>query len=83
MKLNLKGVSKGTWSRIVAMVIVLVNLVMTTFFDTQLVPYSDEQVYEGASVLVTVVMATLAGWKNNSLTEDAQWADKHLDRLKK
>lgn len=83
MKLNLKGVSKGTWSRIVAMVIVLVNLIMTTFFDAQLLPYSDEQVYDGASVLVTVVMATLAGWKNNSLTKDAQQADKQLKRLKK
>lgn len=83
MRFNLKGVSNGTWARLIAMIVVFANLVATTFFDVQLVPFTDAEIYDGASVLVTVLVGIISAWKNNSLTVEAQQADEQLHRLKK
>lgn len=83
MTFNLKGMTKGTAARILGMLLVLVNLIASSFFNVQLIPYAEEDIYEGASVLVTVVMGLIATWKNNSLTKEAQIADAQMKRLKK
>lgn len=79
--MNLKGVSTQTWVRIIAMIVILVNLVSVTFFNYQLVPFSDEQIYEGVAVMLTVVVVPWASWKNNSFTRNAQTADSFLKNL--
>lgn len=73
--MNLRGVSKGVWVRVIALVLVLVNLISVSFFNFQLLPFTDAQLYEGASVLVTVVVGIWTTWKNNSFTKEAQRAD--------
>lgn len=82
MNFNFKGVSKATWTRIIALILVLANQIAVSFFDAQLLPFEDAEIYEGVSVLVTVIISILAGWKNNSITQEAQEADRVL-KLKK
>ena len=81
-RLNLKGVPTATWVRIIGLLVILVNQVSVSIFDLQLVPFGDEEIYEGVSTVLTIVMAVLTGWKNNSLTKTAQEADQLLQTKK-
>lgn len=80
--MNFRNVDKATWARIVVLVLTLANQVSISFFNFQLLPYSDEQLYEAVSTALTVGAAIWAGWKNNSLTKEAQQADEYLKELK-
>ena len=51
---------------------------MLTVCGKNPLPFSEEEVYEGVSVTITVVTALVAWWKNNSFTPKAIWADKIL-----
>jgi SPP1 family holin len=82
MNLNLKGVSKATWTRIIALILVLANQIAVSFFDVQLLPFEDAEIYEGVSVVLTAIIAIAAGWKNNSVTKEAQEADEILKEKK-
>lgn len=81
--MNLKGVSKDTWVRVLALVAILVNQVSISLYGVQLLPFDDEQIYEGISTVLTIVISMWATWKNNSFTTEAQRADNHLQNLKK
>lgn len=80
--INLKGISKATWVRILGLLIILVNQVATSVFDAQLLPFDDAEIYEGLSTVLTLLVSIYAAWKNNSITEEAQYADSVL-KLKK
>lgn len=80
--INLKGVSKATWVRILGLLFILINQVATSVFNTQLLPFTDAEIYEGISTVLTIVISVYTAWKNNSLTEEAQYADSVL-KLKK
>jgi len=81
-KVNLKGVSKAVWIRIVALFLVLANLISVHIFDFQLIPFTDEEIYEAVSWIVGVIAIWISTYKNNSFTEEAQEADKVLQDLK-
>lgn len=81
-KVNLKGVSKAVWIRIVALFLVLANLISVHIFDFQLIPFTDEEIYEAVSWIVGVIAIWIGTYKNNSFTEEAQEADKVLQDLK-
>lgn len=74
----LKGVSVATWTRMVVLVLLLINQVSISIFNFTLLPFEDESIYEGVSTVLTFVASLVAGWKNNSFTEKAQEADKIL-----
>lgn len=76
--MNLRGVSYDTWVRIIALFVILVNQVSISFFGAQLVPFTDEQVYQEVSTVGTIVVTVWAAWKNNSFTNKAQRADRVL-----
>lgn len=78
MKFNFKGVSKGTWVRIISLFLVLINQISVSLFKFQLLPFEDEQIYEGVSTVLTFIVALWTAWENNSFTEKAQEADKLL-----
>jgi SPP1 family holin len=78
--MNLKGVSKDTWVRIIVLVLILVNQVSVTVFGNQLLPFSDEQLYEGISTGLTIAVAIWTTWKNNSFTTEAQRADQLIKK---
>lgn len=80
--MNLKNVSNSTWVRIIVLLLTLINLISTSIFNYQLLPFNDAELYEGVSVVFTVVASIVAGWKNNSLTPEAQRADDYLENLK-
>jgi len=80
--INLKGVSKATWVRILGLLFILINQVAASVFNTQLLPFTDAEIYEGVSTVLTIVISVYAAWKNNSITEEAQYADSVL-KLKK
>lgn len=71
-KLNWKGVAKETWVRIIALFLIWVNLISVSIFDFELIPFSDAQIYEGVSVLLTVLVTFWTTWKNNDFTPEAQ-----------
>ena len=81
--MNWKGVDKTTWVRIISLLVLLVNQFSVSLFNHQLVPFTDEQVYEGVSTLLTGIVVFWASWKNNSFTKEAQQADKYLEMIKK
>lgn len=78
---NLKAVSAGTWSRTVALVVVLVNqlLVMAGVMDGLM---DESEVYTMVSTILTTLVSLWTAWKNNSFTAKAIKADKTLSRLK-
>lgn len=81
--LNLKDVDKLTWVRIVSLLVILINLVSVSLFDFKLLPFTDDQIYEGVSIILTIIVTVWATWKNNSFTDEAQIVDVRLKELKK
>lgn len=72
---------KETIIRTVFLFFALINQILTMLGINPL-PWSNEQMYEGVSAIVTVVAAVWAWWKNNSFTKNAQEADAYLDDLR-
>lgn len=74
-------ISKSALIRTIVLVIALINSVLT-MCDINPLPFSDEEIYQGASAVITVAAALIAWWKNNSFTSKAIEADKLLKQLK-
>ena len=68
--------------RLLALVLVLLNQVFTTF-NLNPLPFSDEQLYEGASYVVLTLVAIWNWWKHNNVTKESQVAQVELEQLKK
>lgn len=80
---NFKSVKPVVWVRILALFLSFLNLIAIELFDYQLLPYTDEEIYNGVSVIITVVISIYTTWKNNSFTEEAQEADKLIEAKRK
>lgn len=74
-------ISKETLIRTIVLVIALFNSVLT-MCNVNPLPFSDEQVYEGVSAVISVVATIWAWWKNNSFTKEAVIADEYKKSLK-
>ena len=74
-------ISKETLIRTIVLVIALLNSVLT-LCNVNPLPFSDEQVYEGVSAVISVVATIWAWWKNNSFTKEAVIADEYKKSLK-
>lgn len=81
-KLNLKGVPAATWVRIIGLFIILANQVSVSIFNFQLVPFGDEEIYEGISTILTIVISVFATWKDTPVTVAAQKGHKVTKELK-
>lgn len=75
-------ISTATYVRTAFLIIALVNTVLTACGANPL-PFSEEEIYEGISSIVTVVAALWSWWENNSFTKAAIAADAEYERLKK
>ena len=80
--MNIKNVDKSVWVRVVALILVLANQISVSFFEFKLLPFADEEIYEGVSIVVTTLVAFWTSWKNNSFTDEAQIADEYLRQEK-
>lgn len=67
--------------RLVVMLILVVNQILISKGWTPL-PYDEEEIYEFVNG-VALVVSIWAWWKNNSITKEAQKADKVLAYEKK
>lgn len=74
-------ISNGTIARTVVLLFALVNQFLTICGWNPL-PFSEEGVYEGISLLLTVGASLWAWWKNNSFSEAALEADRYLKAVR-
>lgn len=74
-------ISKETIIRTIVLVFALFNQIITICGWNPL-PFSEEAVYEAASVLLTAGASLWAWWKNNSFTPAACEADRYLKAVR-
>lgn len=74
-------VTSETITRTVVLFIALLNQVLTMLGYNPL-PFSDDEVYQVCTLLLTIIASVNAWWKNNSFTPAALEADKVLNELK-
>ena len=79
--MDLKGVTVGTWTRLVTLLLVTANLIASTL-GYKLIPFEDDQIQEFASALLVGIVSLYSAWKNNSITVEAQEADQILKEKK-
>lgn len=74
-------ISKDTIIRTAVLILALVNQALIMFGKNQL-PWTEDELYQGVSAVVTVIASVWGFWKNNSFTNEAQQADKYLEELR-
>ncbi len=74
--------NRNTIIRTVILFIALLNQVLTMSGKNPL-PFSDDEIYELLTMVITAGASITAWWKNNSFTEEAKKADEYLKELKK
>jgi len=77
----MKNITMGTIARTGMLLFALLNQVLTMLGANPL-PWSEEEAYEGLTLLLTVGASLIAWWKNNSFTKEALTADNYLKELK-
>lgn len=74
-------VTAATWARTICLLVALLNSLLTAFGKSPL-PIDNEQLQQVVSTLITVVVAIVNWWQNNSFTKEAIEADELFARLK-
>ena len=74
------AISKGTIARTIVLVIALINQVLTVSGKNPL-PFSETEIYEGVSLILTAAASIVSWWKNNSFTKNAIKADEYKKSL--
>lgn len=72
-----KKIEVGTIARTVVLIFALANQMLTMGGYNPL-PFSDEAVYEGITMVLTVAASLCAWWSNNSFSQKAIEADEQL-----
>lgn len=75
-------VSSGTIARTVVLLFALTNQLLTAAGKNPL-PFSEEEVYQAGTAVITAITAVIAWWKNNSFSKEAVQADAYMKALKK
>lgn len=76
----MKNINKGTIARTIAVIAVLINQFLIMFGKEQL-PFTEDEIYQGVSMVLTVGATLWAWWKNNSFTKEAIKADEYKKNL--
>jgi SPP1 family holin len=76
-----KKIEAGTIARTVVLIFALINQVLTMAGWNPL-PFSEDEVYQVVTGILTVGAALTAWWKNNSFTQAAIVADEQLHMKK-
>ena len=77
----MKNISKGTIVRSIALILSVVNYILTAKNMNPL-PFGETEVYEFCSMIFMSASTIWAWWKNNSFTKEAIRADNLLKDLK-
>lgn len=78
----MKKVETATIVRTVVLIVALVNQALVISGKSP-IPYSEEEVGQAVSMIITVAASLWAWWKNNSFTQAAIDADEVLKKNKK
>ena len=73
--------SAATWARTICLIVALLNSLLASFNKSPL-PIDNEQLQQLVSTLITVVVAIVNWWKNNSFTQPAIKADEYMEKLR-
>lgn len=71
---------KGAFIRIAVLAITTVNAVLTASGKNP-IPFDESAFSECCAYIINGACAVWAWWKNNNVTQNAQHAQKYLDRL--
>jgi len=74
-------VKTETIARTIVLFIALVNQVLA-ISGKEILPFTEDQVYQVVTLIGTIAASAWAWWKNNSFTKNAIEADKLLEDLK-
>lgn len=72
---------KQAITKLVVLVFLLVNQTLIIIGWNPL-PFSEDEIFKGASSISTFIVAMLAWWKNNNVTKEAQQAHQLMLALK-
>jgi len=75
-------IKPDTIVRTIVLVLALVNQVLA-IYGKNIIPITEDEVYQLVTLLITIGSALWAWWKNNSFTQAAIKADEHMDMLRK
>lgn len=79
---KMSEVAPGAWVRLALLVAALINMGLKVF-GANGISIGNEMVEKAATVVIMVIAALMAYWKNNSFSEAAIAADEVLRSLKK
>lgn len=77
-----KNNAQAAFTRLAVLVILVINQFLATVFGWNPLPFSEEEIYAGVSSLFVAVQSVYVWWRNNNVTEEAQEAQKVLERKK-
>lgn len=71
----------STIARIGALLVALANQCLA-LFGRDILPFTENAIYQIITVVITVVVAIISAWKNNDITSLARTSGKVLNALK-
>lgn len=74
-------ISANTIARTACLVIALANQILA-IYGKEVLPFTEDSIYQIVSLIATLVTAGVAWWKNNSFTPAAIEADDYMNCLK-
>lgn len=77
----MRAVKATTIIRTAILIFSLANQLLA-IFGKEVLPFTEDQLYQAVSACMTVLSSLVAWWKNNSFTEHAILADAYLQKLK-
>ena len=69
------------WVRLIILIVVFINTAGMTM-GKQLLPFDNEQIAVGISIVALALSEIWNHWKNNSYTNEAREADIYMSKLK-
>jgi len=79
--MNMKNIQTGTIVRTIVLLFALVNQILS-ISGRNILPFTEDEVCEIVTTIITVISAVWTWWKNNSFTQEAIEADEKLEELK-
>ena len=74
-------ISANTIARTICLVVALVNQIFA-IYGKEVLPFTEDSIYQIVSLIATLITAGVAWWKNNSFTSAAIEADDYMNCLK-
>ena len=67
--------------RTIVLILALANQILA-IYGKQAIPITEDEVYQGVTLVATIASALWAWWKNNSYTQPAIKADIYMEELR-